>query len=275
MIRWLLTIIVIALLVSCAFGKSARQTTGTIQGVVFTLDAQGNRSVIPAASISLDGPKHMVTKSEGEGLFAFSAVPVGNYKITASAPGMDAAQSIVVVAGATSEVNLEMNLETVKQSVTVTASADPPEPNDPPATNHIGGSTVVDAPNSDEHFESLLPLVPGVVRGPDGRINLKGTRDTQSGMVVDSANVTDPATGSSAIEVPIVVSSVQVISNPYDPEYGQLTGAVSSIDTRTGDYDKLHSPSRTSYRGCATAISSDSARSLREQPSRCRSLRVA
>jgi len=49
---------------------------------------------------------------------------------------------------------------------------------------------------------------------------------------VNSANVTDPATGGQAISLPIdVVSSVQVISNPYDPEYGKFTGAVSSVET--------------------------------------------
>src|SRR4029077_13803180 len=44
-----------------------------------------------------------------------------------------------------------------------------------------------------------------------------------------------------AINLPIdVVSSVQVISNPYDPEYGKFTGAVSSVETRTGNFDKFH-----------------------------------
>ena len=36
-----------------------------------------------------------------------------------------------------------------------------------------------------------------------------------------------------------VVSSVQVISNPYDPEYGKFTGAVSSVETKPGNLDKL------------------------------------
>ncbi len=238
--RLLTVFVAIGLLATCSFAQTP-EATGTIQGVLFTLDPSGERSVVPAAKVSLDGPTHVERKSDGEGKFTFNAVPTGSYKISAQAPGMTTTRDVVVVAGATSDVAVEMKLETVQQSVTVTASTNPPEPNDPPATNHIGGSTVVDAPNVDERFESLLPLVPGVVRGPDGRINLKGTRETQSGMLVDSANVSDPATGSPAINVPIdVVSSVQVISNPYDPEYGQLTGAVSNVDTKTGDYEKPH-----------------------------------
>src|SRR6185369_12492245 len=86
-----------------------------------------------------------------------------------------------------------------------------------------------------------LPLVPGVVRGPDGRINVKGAQSTQAGWLVNSANVTDPATGSEAINLPVdVVSSVQVISNPYDPEYGKFTGAVSSVETKPGNLEHYH-----------------------------------
>jgi hypothetical protein len=31
-----------------------------------------------------------------------------------------------------------------------------------------------------------------------------------------------------------------VIANPYDPEYGKFTGAVSSVETRTSNFDKFH-----------------------------------
>jgi hypothetical protein len=48
-------------------------------------------------------------------------------------------------------------------------------------------------------------------------------------------------TGSPAINLPIdVVQSVAVISSPYDPQYGRFTGAVSTIDTKTSDYEKVH-----------------------------------
>jgi hypothetical protein len=72
-------------------------------------------------------------------------------------------------------------------------------------------------------------------------VNLKGTRSAQSGALVNSANVTDPVTGGPAINLPIdVVSSVQVISNPYDPQCGKFTGALSTVATKTGNYDRFH-----------------------------------
>lgn len=107
-------------------------------------------------------------------------------------------------------------------------------------TNTIGESAVVHMPNRDENFESLLPLVPGVVRGPNGQINMKGAHASQNGSLVNSADVTDPASGTTAINIPIdVVSKVEVLSTPYDPEYGKFTGAVSNVETRPGDFDKF------------------------------------
>src|SRR4030095_506733 len=41
--------------------------------------------------------------------------------------------------------------------------------------------------------------------------------------------------------IPIdVVSSVQVFSTPYAPEYGKFTGAVSNVETRPGNLEKFH-----------------------------------
>lgn len=66
----------------------------------------------------------------------------------------------------------------------MTASADPVDTKEPSGTSTVGESAVKNMPNIDEHFESLLPLVPGVVRGPNGLINMKGARSSQNGSLV-------------------------------------------------------------------------------------------
>ena len=78
--------IALGLLASFAFGQSSTPATGTIQGVVFTVDTDGARSVLPAAKISLDGATHIETQSNHEGKFVLSAIPAGAYGITAQAP---------------------------------------------------------------------------------------------------------------------------------------------------------------------------------------------
>jgi hypothetical protein len=241
MIRRLATIgFAWVLLPTFVLGQSPGPATGTVQGVVFTADADGGRSVVPAAKISLDGSSHIEAQSTPEGKFVLRAIPAGAYTITAQASGMAATLRIEVTAETVSEVELQMKLQAVTESTTVSASAEPADTKEPSGINTVQDSAIRNMPNIDDQFQSLLPLIPGVVRGPNGLINMKGARTSQNGSLVNSADVTDPATGATAINIPIdVVSSVKVLSTPYDPEYGKFTGAVSNVETRAGDFNKF------------------------------------
>src|SRR5258708_12553852 len=84
-------------------GQNAGQATGSVEGVVITIDADGGRSVVPGAKISLDGPKHIDAEADAEGKFTISGVAPGSYGITAKAPGMTATQNLMVAAGNVSE----------------------------------------------------------------------------------------------------------------------------------------------------------------------------
>ena len=231
-----LPVLIGLLLVAFASGQTLGK--GSVEGSVFTLDSQGP-SYVPGAKVTLQAPKPLQTETDEKGQYSFRDVEPGQYTVVATFPGLQTEEGITIAAGVALKVELELKPVSVQTSVTVNETY-----NDavaPAATETITQKTIDDAPNVNERFESLLPLVPGVVRGPDGRINMKGARNTQSGALVNSANVTDPATGQSAINLPIdVVSSVQVISNPYDPEYGKLAGAVSTVETKTSNYEQPH-----------------------------------
>jgi len=229
----------LVLLVGC-FAEGKPATPGSIRGAVVTKTQNGEPAVLPDARIVLHGPINKETQSDARGAFAIDGLPPGIYDIEASAPGLNTTLTVEVKPGTTSIAPIELGMATVASTVTVAAN-EPPLSEESAQKNTIGGPIVQEAPNQNEKIEDLLPLVPGVVRGPDGRINMKGAQATQAGWLVNSTNVTDPATGGQAISLPIdVVSSVQVISNPYDPEYGRFTGAVSSVETRTSDFDKFH-----------------------------------
>jgi Carboxypeptidase regulatory-like domain/TonB dependent receptor-like, beta-barrel len=232
--------ILIALGTNC-LSQGTEQQTSAIRGTVFTTDRDGGHSVLPHATITLQGPLTRQTQSDEQGRYAFVAIAPGTYVINASAAGLTGTANVQARPGLNAVVPIEMKVQQVTTSVTVTASPEPAPLQESGQNVTINASTVNHAPNSNERIESLLPLVPGVVRGPDGRINMKGASSTQAGWLVNSANVTDPATGDEAMNLPIdVVSSIQVISNPYDPEYGRFTGAVSSVETRTGNFNKFH-----------------------------------
>ena len=74
-----------------------------------------------------------------------------------------------------------------------------------------------------------MPLLPGVVRGIDGLIRIKGGRTNQANTLVNSASVTDTFTGQPALSLPsVAIHSVQVLSNPFSSEYGSSRAASST-----------------------------------------------
>ena len=232
--------LLILLIATCVLAQNSGTANGVVRGELFTLDANGSRAIVPSAKISLDGAVHIEATSDSEGRFTLDAVPPGSYAITAQAPGMTAQQSLTVTAGSVSEMTLEMKIQAVVQSATVRANSDSPDAREASGINTIHESAIRNMPNVDERWQTLLPLVPGVVRGLNGLINMKGARASQNGSLINNADVTDPATGASTINIPIdVVSSVQVFSTPYDPEYGKFTGAVANVETRIGDFNRF------------------------------------
>ena len=205
-----------ALLNGLALSQNAPQPGGSVQGLAFTTEQDHSRSVVPGTKVSLDGALHLEAESNSEGSFVFPDVPTGVYTVTAHAPGLTATRSVEVRSGSVSQLELEMKLQVVAESTTVKAISDPVDAKEPSGSNAISQSAIVHMPNRDEHFENLLPLVPGVVRGPNGQINMKGARASQSGSLVNSADVTDPATGATAISIPIdVVSKVEIYGRGF------------------------------------------------------------
>jgi carboxypeptidase family protein len=205
--------------------------TGAVRGTVFIVNAGGDRSVVSGAAVTLTcGLSSLQTLTDERGDYSFSAVAPATYQIEVKAPGLVGSQVATVVSGNSLDVPVQLKIEAVKESVTVTAK-EPALSKESTDETVISRSTVTNAPNKYDRFDAVLPLIPGVVRGPDGLINMKGARSSQGGSLVNSASATDPATGNPAMNLPIdVVESVKVIANPYDPEYGRFSGAVSSLE---------------------------------------------
>jgi hypothetical protein len=228
----------ICLFALASWGKQPNTGGAKVEGTVFVRDTAGNQSFVAGATVKFSGPATFETETDENGKYIVADVPFGTYELEVLFPGLQAQQTVRIEVN---EVRFPIELKPSEVTASVEVKADQADTKDPAPSETISDKTLRDAPNVNERFESSLPLIPGVVRGPDGHVNLKGTRNTQSGALVNSANVTDPVTGGPAINLPIdVVSSVQVISNPYDPQYGKFTGAVSTVSTKIGDYDKFH-----------------------------------
>src|SRR6185503_19487644 len=83
--------------------------------------------------------------------------------------------------------------------------------------------------------KDTLPLVPGVVRSTEGEIRISGSDEHRSALVVNAADVTDPATGQFGVTVPVdSVESIEVFKTPYLAQFGRFTAGVVSVETRRG-----------------------------------------
>ena len=236
-----LVILFLALISAPIFGGTPAQG-GRITGKVVA-DIPDQRKALPGVVVTLTGErlsdKRLQSVSDMEGQYDFPGLVAGEYIVTVEFSGFKKYEkNLSVQIDAT--VPHDILLQPVPLSETVTVKEDPTDAVKTESTTPsvITEQALRDAPLIDQKFQDALPLLPGVVRGPDGNLNIKGTRPSQSGILVSSLNVTDPVTGAPAIELPLeAVDSVQVHSNPYSPEFGKFAGAVTTIETRSGSND--------------------------------------
>src|ERR1019366_8746101 len=138
----------------------------------------------------------------------------------------NAAQDIDVVlsAAALSEQSVEVKGE-ASNPVTETAGIQSTLPTAQAKNSALRPATLADA----------LPLIPGIVRAKDGSVRIAGLGEDHSALLVNSVDVTDPATGRFGLSVPIdSVQTVEVAEMPYLAQYGKFTAGVVSAETRRG-----------------------------------------
>src|SRR5215217_21772 len=215
---------------------------GSIKGKVVA-DIPDQRKSLPGVAVTLSservGEKKLQSISDMEGQYDFPSLIAGDYIVTVEFSGFKKYEKkLSLQIEATVEHDILLQPVPISENVTVTDNRVDADKTESTTPSVITQAALRDAPLIDQKFQDALPLLPGVLRGPDGSLNIKGTRPSQSGILVSSLNVTDPVTGAPAIELPLeAVDTVQVHSNPYSSEFGRFTGAVTTIETRSGSND--------------------------------------
>ncbi len=238
--RSLRTLAALAGLLGLATTPGHAADTAQLKGMVFTIGADQVQTVWPNARVTLKNKQTQVTVStvSGElGEYSFARVAPGEYELTVTLAGFETEVRAAKL-DPKADVRVDIQLRPKKQTEEVVVKGETPGV-DVTSTETAGptlGSNILKSmPLLNEHFQDALPLLPGVVRGPDGLINIKGGRANQSSTLVNSSNVLDPVTGQAAISLPIeAVESVKVLSNPFSAEYGRFAGGVVEVETRGG-----------------------------------------
>ena len=247
----LLTILWVASSVAAASAQQpAAQQVGTSGRVVATITALEGAVRLAGADVELRSADDELvvakTTTDGAGQVVFFEVPPGRYIVAAARPGFEPSKSppLDVRAGEVAQVLLEVHLAFVAPGVEVRAEAISASDIQPVSTSDMLAGSVLDiAPLQGDDFQRLLPLLPGVVRGPDGRLRAKGGQPTQGALQISSTSLIDPSTGDFDLQLPgQSLESVELLANPFAAEYGRFSTALVQIRTRRGTNEWEFSP---------------------------------
>jgi hypothetical protein len=218
------------------------QTTPAGDGrVIVTVAVEGIR--IPAVTVSLrreDGNIVVgTTTTDTIGQVTFPGVAPGRYVVLASREGFadTASAPFSVSPGEHEQVLIEMRLTFVRESIDVVVPANSPtESLQPVAVSDLLTGTKMDIqPLAGDDFQSLLTVLPSIIRGPEGRLRIKGGTPTTGALQISSASLNDPSTGDFDLELPSgAVESIEVLSNPFAAEYGRFSTSVTQVRTKRG-----------------------------------------
>ena len=249
-----LAVVALAGLVSFQAPLQAQGASQPIIGQAYIVGSEGEHFGVPGAVIELHsvsveelsaddlaGPA--TAETDELGLYRFDAVAEGCYFLSATSAGLSGQSDIVCVPTEDEALrtDIAMEVETVVESVSVTASVIEIDPTETTSSGSVGISTLDNAPKANRSVEDVMPLIPGVLRGRAGEINMNGVRATQSGSQLNNIDVTDPVSRISEMTLPLsVVSSVEVLSSPYDAQYGGFAGALSTVETTPADTSEFH-----------------------------------
>ncbi|MFL6448900.1 MAG: carboxypeptidase regulatory-like domain-containing protein [Bryobacteraceae bacterium] len=230
----------IALLV-CAFAPSmVAQTCQVTQLRVHVRDSQ--ESPIYDVQVRIQsGDAQPLDRSTGtSGSADFDDIACGSYSITANKQGF-AEKTATAEAGKSPIADVTLVLEPMMQHSEVEVKDTAPRIEQSSSENNeLRPSEMKPLPTSPRNVSDTLPLVPGIVRSPDGELKLDGQGEQRSSLVVNQSDVTDPATGKFGQTVPEdSVETVNVLSTPFLAQYGRFTQTVVAVETKRGG-EKWH-----------------------------------
>jgi len=224
-------------LAQASTASGAQPTQPSIEGVV-TVTAQGQSEPVPGVRITLTPEstpaQTATTTTDADGRYQLTAIALGTYTIEANLEGFKPfTEAVMVRDGEVSVTNVTLELEKVVEKVEVRDKPTDLAIQGSHATSTISAHEFTTLPLAEQKFTAVLPLVPGVVRTPDGKLNMKGATENQGMLLVDSAQTVDPVTGSFSIPIPLdAVQTLKVDNEPYSAQYGGFSGGLTTIETK-------------------------------------------
>lgn len=232
----------LALLTVLLAGAAANaQDCGPGELRVLVRDSQQAPIFNAKVRIGSDSVELATEPTPASGLAGFTEIPCGNWKVTASRDGFEDAEADFVIDDESAvSVTLTMQPRMNRSAIDVSAASASPVEQSSSRNYELQPAEVKTLPSNPATIDDVLPLVPGVVRSPNGELKIDGSGEQRSSLVVNESDVTDPATGKFGQSVPIdSIESVNVLNTPFLAQYGRFTQSVVAVETKRGG-DKWH-----------------------------------
>jgi Carboxypeptidase regulatory-like domain/TonB dependent receptor/TonB-dependent Receptor Plug Domain len=214
--------------------------TARLSGTIFTIGRDHVQTLWPNARITLrnlSSGKEISTVSTDLGQYSFVGILPGDYEVSVTlASFASATRKITLTSDAPATVDFQLLPEKQSESITVIAN-----PTGIDTSSSSGGTPVLTTTmlkslvRLNDDFQEALPLLPGVLRGPDGLIRINGGNANQTNALINNASIGDPFTGQPALRLPnAAVDSMRVLSNPFSAQFGDFSSGVIEVTTRGG-----------------------------------------
>lgn len=245
-------VLVLVFVVLLAVPANAQTFRGSISGVV--TDPSG--AAIPNATVKATETATSIdhnTVSSSEGVFGFSDLPTGLYKVTVQASGFPtyAVDKVEVVAGQIYNLTVQLKIGTAATTVEVNAAAITLDTTTQTQSMTITDDVVQNAPLNGRDFTQLIAVQPGFGGYNVGGFgSLNGTRPNQINWQIDGVDNNDfwhniPAVNQGGVSgiagVVLPIDSITEFSaqTSSGPEGGRNAGGTVNVVTRSGGND-LH-----------------------------------
>ncbi len=228
----------------------AQLDQGAINGVV--KDATG--AVIPHAQVTLrNTDTNFVLRSttDGKGQYSFSPIKIGNYMLSATAPGFETTNQENVRVNIQDRLNIDITLKpgAVKETVTVTGAPPMLQQESASVGQVMDTETINNTPLNGRNWVYIAQLSAGVDPGLSaggargggtGDFSANGQRTTQNNFILDgvdnNVNVDDFQNGASynVKPPPDALAEFKIDTSNYSAEFGHSAGAVLSASIKSG-----------------------------------------
>lgn len=237
---------------------AAAQTTSNIEGTV--RDPRG--AVVPGAQIKASSTSLAVERtatSDEDGFYRIAALPAGIYTVTVSGSGFanSAFQSVELTVNRTITLDAQLEVGSVTGQINVTAEAVLIDPTTPATGTTVTPRQIRDMPVNGRNYLDLMQLVPGAVInrqanvGSDNSTPVLGERAGNNNFMIDGQPNKNTVDGGAAAQfTQETIAEFQVLTAGYKAEFGQASGAIVNVITRSGN-NQYHGIGSLFYRNDA------------------------